>query len=86
MDMELLRESLRTGGVPKWAYSINEIKENADCLVPDGISWATFFLEKGSQFDRKLFASESEACLFFERKLLSIDFNTGMSKKGPASK
>jgi hypothetical protein len=46
-----------------------ETANNSFCLIEEQGKWIYFYSERGSEFDRRVFGSEDEACQFIVEQL-----------------
>lgn len=69
ININALKEGLEDRRVPKSYYRIGAYGEEALCILPEDGKWVVFEGEHGQRYNVHSFESESEACLFFWKRL-----------------
>lgn len=65
MDRVELQNELYKLNIPRDSYSIDDIEDEALCLILDGGLWRVFYSEHGKRTEVEYFATESDACQSF---------------------
>lgn len=65
MDRVELQNELYKLNIPRDSYSIDDIEDEALCLILDGGLWRVFYSEHGKRTEVECFATESDACQSF---------------------
>jgi hypothetical protein len=66
MNILELEKVLMQIGIPLHAYSLKGgLPNEAFCIGKNGVSWETYYSERGNKSREKIFETEQEACEYF---------------------
>lgn len=69
INVNTLRERLEKMNVPKSYYRIGAYGEEALCILSENNRWIVFEGERGQRYCVHEFEKESEACLYFWKRI-----------------
>ncbi len=64
MNKAQLRLELQNSGVRTNSYSLDEPSDETYCLNGGDVSWSVYYFERGIESGKKMFATESDACIY----------------------
>lgn len=75
MTITKLHKILDDAKVPRYAYSIGKVKEDAYCIEEINGLWAGYTVERGKKYDCEVFVNLDKASEWLLSKLLAKHFS-----------
>lgn len=80
-----LADAFTLAGIANVPISVEPLRHNAFCVVRlSSGQWEAYYSERGRKFDRKVFGSEHEACLYVFDRHGGVDATVARMRAGRA--